>query len=123
MDEVPPLCECLHFAGWCIADFVSFHKRCGAPAFVTPYRTEHDGTIEAWLLRNLGEFVYFAMPELTPNVYTQLADVCVQMRRPHYFNVHILPPGYVVPAGRYRTASGDVICGNYAWTTERRTAP
>jgi hypothetical protein len=71
----------------------------------------------------LGEFVYFAMPELAPDVPTRLADVCAQVRRPRYFNVQILPPGYSAPAGRRRSASGDVSWGNYAWTTERRTTP
>jgi hypothetical protein len=123
MDEVPPLDECLQFAGWGIADFVSFHERCSAPTFVTPYRREHDGALEAWVLRNLGEFVYFAMPELAPRVLTQLTDVCARVHRPRYFNVQILPPGYGAPAGRRRLATGDVIWGNYAWTTERRTAP
>jgi hypothetical protein len=123
LDEIPPLDECLHFAGWGIADFVSFHERCRAPTFVAPYDAEHDGALEAWVLRNLGEFVYFARPELAPDVQTQLADVCALVRRPHYLNVQILPPGYGMPAGRHRTASGNVIWGTYAWTTERRTAP
>jgi hypothetical protein len=123
LDDIPPFDECLHFAGWGIAEFVSFHDRCRTPTFVTSYNAEQDGALEAWVLCNLGEFVYFAMPELAPEVQTQLADVCAQVRRPHYYNVQILPPGYGVPAGRHRTASGDVIWGNYAWTTERRTAP
>src|SRR5713101_8714809 len=123
MDEVPPHDECLHFAGWGIAEFVSFHERCSAPTFVTPYQIERDGALEEWVLGNLGEFVYFAMPELAPNAQTQLADVCAQVRDPHYLNVQILPPGYAAPAGRRRTTSGDVVWGNYAWTTERRTAP
>jgi hypothetical protein len=123
MDEIPPLEECLHFAGWGIATFVSFHERCSAPSFVTPYRVTRDGALEEWVLRNLGEFVYFAMPELAPDMQTQLADVCAQVRRPRYFNVQILPPGYAAPAGRHRTASGDVVWGDYAWSTERRTAP
>jgi hypothetical protein len=120
---LPPLDECLHFAGWGIADFVAFHERCRAPSFVSPYRVEHDGALEAWVLCNLGEFVYFAMPELAPDVPTQLADVCAQVRRPRYFNVQILPPGYGAPAGRRRSAAGDVLWGAYAWMTERQPAP
>lgn len=123
MDMIPPLDECLHFAGWGIADFVSFHTRCSALTFVTPYQGERDGVLEAWVLCNLGEFVYFAMPELAPDVQTQLAEVCAHVRHPQYLNVQILPPGYAALAGRRRSASGDVIWGNYAWTSQRRVAP
>jgi hypothetical protein len=123
LDETPPLDECLHFAGWRIADFVSFQERCQALSFVRPYRVEQDGLLEEWVLCNLGEFVYFAMPELSPDVPTQLADICAQVRGPRYLNVQILPPGYAAPAGRRRSASGDVIWGAYAWTTGRRTTP
>jgi hypothetical protein len=122
LDEMPPLDECLHFAGWGIADFVAFDERCRTPTFVTPYRPEQDGALEAWVLCNLGEFVYFAMPELAPDVQTHLAEVCARVRRPRYFNVQILPPGYAAPAGRRRSAAGDVIWGTYAWMTERRPA-
>jgi hypothetical protein len=52
----------------------------------------------------------------------QLAEICVQVRSPRYFNVQILPPGYAALAGRRRSASGDVIWGAYAWRTERQTA-
>jgi hypothetical protein len=121
LDEIPPFDECLHFAGWSTADFVSFNERCRAPSFIRPYRVEEDGALEEWVLCNLGEFVYFAMPELAPDVLKQLADVCAQVRGPRYFNVQILPPGYAAPAGRRRSASGDVLWGAYAWTTERRT--
>jgi hypothetical protein len=107
LDDIPPFDECLHFAGWSIAYFMAFHKRCRAPSFVTPYDAEQVGALEAWVLRNLGEFVYFAMPEVAPDVPTQLADVCAQVRRPRYFNLQILPPGFAAPAGRRRTASGD----------------
>jgi hypothetical protein len=63
------------------------------------------------------------MPELAPNVQTQLADVCAQVHGPRYFNVQILPPGYTAPARRHHSASEDVIWGDYTWTTERRTTP
>lgn len=119
LDALPPPRECLHFAGWGIEDFRAFHERCTAPACVTPYRAEHDGLLEGWVLRNLGEFVYFSMPDLAPEIRSQLGDVCAQVRYPLYYNVLVLPPGYVSLAGRYRTPSGDIIWGNYAWRAER----
>jgi hypothetical protein len=120
LDDIPLLTECLQFASWSIEEYASFRERCRSSAFVTPYHDEQDGTLEEWVLRNLGEFVYFALPELAADVQTELAEVCAQVRRPHYFNVQILPPGYHAPAGRERTAAGDVVWGVSAWRTERR---
>ncbi|HZC07106.1 MAG TPA: hypothetical protein VE338_15835 [Ktedonobacterales bacterium] len=120
MDEMPSLDECLRFASWYIADFTAFQERCTSSAFVTPFNAAEDGLLEAWVLRNLGEFVYFALPELASDVRTRLADLCALTRRPRYFNVQILKPGYIPPAGRRRAASGEVIWGAYAWATERR---
>lgn len=121
LDELPPLQECLHFAGWFTADYSAFYKRCSSPSLVTPYHVEQDGLLEEWILRNAGEFVYFSMPELAPDVHSSLADVCARVSSPIYYNVLILPPGYPPPAGRYRAASGEVIWGNHAWRTERDT--
>ena len=61
-----PFDESLHFAGWGSADFVSFDSHCWASTCVTPYDAEQEGALEAWVMCDLGEFVYFAMPELTP---------------------------------------------------------
>jgi hypothetical protein len=122
IDELPRSWECLHFAGWGIDDFVAFHERCIAPGFVTPFNAEQDRLVEDWVLRSLGEFVYFSMPELAPDVRAHLADVCARVSGPRYYNVQILPPGYAPPAGRYRAPSGTVIWGNYAWRVDRRTS-
>lgn len=121
LDEVPSFEECLHFAGWGIADFVAFRDRCCAPAFVTPYHAEQDGLLEEWVLRNLGEFVYFSLPELASEALLHLAEICALAPCPCYFNVQILPPGYVASSGRYRSPAGDVIWGNYAWSAEQKT--
>lgn len=119
LDEASSTLSSLMFAEWNIADYAAFHVRCTTSAFVTPYAPERDGLLEGWILGNIGEFVYFAMPELARRVLTELADVCAIVRRPQLFNVLILPPGYGAPAGRYRSREGTVIWGNYAWSATR----
>lgn len=123
LDALPPLHECLHFAGWFTTSYSAFLERCSSASFVAPYRPAHDGLLESWVLCNLGEFVYFSMPDLAPDIRVHLAELCARVTSPIYYNVLILPPGYGSPAGRYRTASGDVIWGNYAWRTERFIRP
>ncbi|HEX8032448.1 MAG TPA: hypothetical protein VF510_01300 [Ktedonobacterales bacterium] len=121
LDEACSRHSSLMFAGWGIAQYAAFQACCTSPAFVTPYEPERDGLLEGWILANIGEFVYFAMPALAGQLLAELADVCALVREPRFFNVLILPPGYSAPAGRYRSADGDVIWGNYAWTTARHT--
>lgn len=122
LDAAPAVSECLHYAGWMVDDYVAFAERCSAPSFVTPYDSARDHAVEEWVLRNLGEFVYLAMPEPAPNVQILLPTICAQVREPRYYNVHILPPGYGAPAGRFHDANGDVIYGNYLWTTQRHAS-
>lgn len=119
LDEAASHIGNLVFAGWGIADFGAFQARCMSPAFVRPYVPERDGLLEHWILASIGEFVYFAMPELAAGVIFELADVCTMVSGPHFFNVLVLPPGYGAPAGRYRSQEGNVIWGNYPWTTVR----
>lgn len=112
--------DCLAFAGWNLETTASFVARCTGSAFMRPYSQEIDGTLEQWLLCNLGEFVYFAMPELAADVLAQIPSVCALVREPRYGNVLILPPGYTMPYGRARNATGNVVWGNYRWATQKK---
>lgn len=112
--------DCLTFAGWGLETYASFVARCSSPAFVSSYSKKSDATLEEWLVCNLGEFVYFAMPELAADVLAQIPSTCALVREPRYCNVLILPPGYTAPGGRYRNADGKVIWGNHRWTTQQK---
>ena len=119
-DEAPSCLACLHYAGWSLEDYTSFAARCMAPAFVHPYHQEADGLLEEWLTRNLGEFVFFAMPELASELFSLIPATCALAREPRYCNVLILPPGYKAPGGRCRDAMGKVIWGNNRWNTRTK---
>ncbi|HEY7355547.1 MAG TPA: hypothetical protein VH590_03740 [Ktedonobacterales bacterium] len=120
LDEAPSCFACLHYAGWSLETYMSFAARCMAPAFVSPYHQKTDGLLEEWLICSLGEFVYFAMPELASEVLSLIPAACALVREPRYYNVLILPPGYKAPGGRYRGAAGEIIWGHYRWNTRAK---
>jgi hypothetical protein len=120
LDDTPLAGRCLAFPGWSLEEIVEFAARCMAPGFVKPFLRERDGPMERWVACNLGEFVYFAMPELAAGTLADLPAAQASVAAPMFLNVLILPPGYGAPAGRYRAESGTVIWGNYAWASTRR---
>ena len=124
LDDAPPPNACVEFAGWSLEDIANFVERCRSAAFITPYHRpgppHREGPLESWLAGNLGEFVYFAMPELAADALARLTTIRTLVRKPIYLNVLILPPGYGAPAGRYVDDEGAVIWGNYPWITVRR---
>lgn len=123
LDNAPDFQRCLAFPGWGLEDIAAFVARCNSPAFVMPYRREHpyrDGPLERWLVSNLGEFVYFAMPELAAETIAMLPETRKLVQAPVFYNVLILPPGYRVQAGRHHDSAGNIIWGNYPWITTRK---
>lgn len=117
-----PLAErCLCFAGWHVRDYADFYARCQSPAIPTPYDAQLQGRVEEWILGSLGEFIYFAMPELAASALKALPDVCRRVNRPIFYNVTILPPNFGAPAGRTHRAK-DIVWGNYPWQSARRMA-
>lgn len=119
LPEAPAVERCLCFAGWHVRDYANFAERCQSPAIPTPYNPEQHGLVEEWILGSLGEFIYFAMPELASETLRSLPDICRRVNRPIFYNVTILPPNYGAPAGRAHSATGDVVWGNYPWSASR----
>jgi hypothetical protein len=119
LPDAPPADDCLCFAGWHVQTYADFYARCQSPAIPTPYDQRLQGRVEEWILGSLGEFVFFAMPELAAKTLRGLADLRQRVDRPIFYNVTILPPNYGAPAGRSHNAAGQVVRGNYPWHTSR----
>lgn len=51
-----------------------------------------------WLLLGIGEFVFFAMPELAPELMSQLSDPYARFRHMRYNNILLVPPNMPVYA-------------------------
>jgi hypothetical protein len=121
LPDAPPVAKCLCFCGWTMRDHAAFLARCQSPAIPTPYDEQRHGSVEEWILGSLGEFIYFAMPELAAPTMRAMSDVCSRVHRPIFYNVTILPPNYGAPAGRTHDQVGHVLRGNYPWETRRET--
>ena len=65
-----------------------------------------------WLVCSLGEFIYFAMPELAPNIMSKLPDPYATFVHERFNNILIIPPNMPVYAN-----------GGNAWTFGRRNLP
>jgi len=64
-----------YFAGWSVTDYHDFFGRCTSAAMMRPFDPTADGSFEHWLSVNIGEFVFFAMPELASVIYQVLPRV------------------------------------------------
>jgi hypothetical protein len=115
-----PWSEVFEFAGWGLADFEAFAKRCRSEAFMTPFPLGVQGSneVEEWFAASLGEFVFFAMPELAGQTIGLFDDAVRLVRRSVYRNVVLPAPGYPDYFGRTSSADG-VIWGNMAWVISR----
>ncbi|HEY9117544.1 MAG TPA: hypothetical protein VIN11_06945, partial [Roseivirga sp.] len=56
--------EIFEFCEWRIDDISSFHKMAKSDAMRSP--VAKDETVEEWLMKSIGELVYYSLPELNP---------------------------------------------------------
>ena len=109
------------FAGWQVADFVAFSRRCASRAFTRPFAPAHDGSLEMWLAASVGEFIFCALPELAPKPIQRLGDLRRHISGDLYRNILLLPPGY--PVWGRREENNQVTWGVSAWRIERAPHP
>lgn len=106
--------EIWHFAGWSVPRYAQFYERCQSAALCTPFDPQQDESFEQWLTASFGEFVFFALPELVPDLSARLPGARATIRQALYVNILIPPPGYGLPYGRTRV-NGQVTWGNLRW--------
>ena len=113
--------KALSFAGWELEDFTNFHIRLNSPAFVSPYSKSQETSLLNWIMANIGEFVYFSMPELLH--FDPLENLVKSIMVSHtlFNNVMILPAGYSVEAGRKRMLDNSIKWGQYHWKSVAKT--
>lgn len=100
--------QALEYVWWTVEDYYDFHQLCSSPAFYTPFRRE-EWTFDHWLLISLGEFIVYAMPELVPELVSQMPGIR-QVKHRLYTNILLPPPGYPILAGR-RVIDGKIVWG------------
>lgn len=106
------------FCGWGVAHYHDFYERCKSPAMSSAFQESSDvGSFEAqsfedWLACSVGEFIFFAMPELAPALMAKLKDPYRGAANMGFNNILIVPPNMPVFA----------FAGN-AWEITRKTQP
>jgi hypothetical protein len=100
----------LHFAGWGVRDHQDFYLRCTSSTLHHPY-DEKLQQLEEWLMATLGEFVFFSMPELAPDIDEKLPRARYHIGRPLFMNILVPPTGYNPPFGR-KIVDGKIVWGN-----------
>lgn len=85
--------DCLDFSSWDVEDHVRFYTLC-TTAVPNPYDPEGTASgFESWLCCSLGEFVFFAMPELARGLIERLDDPARDLVHVYWNNILLLPPG------------------------------
>lgn len=108
--------DILEFCEWPLDKYVDFGEMLRSDRMVTPYDEESDveGMMEDWLIRNMGEFVYYSLPDLNPE-HDKLKAMFKGIEiRPLYENVVCPPPGYP-PRGGKIDIDGEVKWGYHRW--------
>lgn len=108
--------DILEFCDWPLEKYASFCEMLGSERMVTPFDEDSDidGLMEDWLIRNMGEFVYYSLPDLNPEqakLKALFKDIEI---RPLYENVVCPPPGYPARGGRIEI-NGESKWGYHRW--------
>lgn len=106
-DYLEPPDGILHFAGWTTQQHHEFFNMCQSPALLNPYTG--DGDFENWLVTGIGEFIFFAMPDLAGTLLSRLGNPYQHFNHSRYNNIMIFPPNMPVYAN-----------GGNAWKFKRR---
>lgn len=72
-----------------------FNALCHSDALLNPCYEEN---IEHWLLLSMGEFVFFALPEMASKITSHLQHPYQHFKHSYYNNILIIPPNFPVYA-------------------------
>lgn len=87
-----------NFAGWEAPDYHAFLEMCASPCMLHPFDCGGDLGFNDWLACGVGEFIYYAMPELAREVVAAAAVFHTERDHILYNNISLLPPNMPVYA-------------------------
>lgn len=87
--------DILTFYEWDIDTYNNFANLCKSDALPNPLGDER---LENWLILGIGEFVFFAMPELASEIMTKLENPYIYFKHDYYNNIMVIPPNFPVYA-------------------------
>lgn len=86
----------LAFYDWNAETYHGFYERC-CSRYTSSYSVHMDKmSLERWLVYGLGEFVFYAMPQLAPDLMPRLADPYGKFTQVMYSEVLLTPPNMPV---------------------------
>ena len=105
--------DIFHFCDWRVAHYHEFYDYCRSPAMPRAYdKNGEPGSFEDWLKCSIGEFIFFAMPELAEPFMSKLKDPHEGLEHMSFNNILLVPPNMPVHAN-----------GGNAWKMTRRNEP
>lgn len=108
--------EILEFCGWSIRNFAELLTMSTSSLLGSPLKD--DEPVEEWLMRSVGELIYFSLSDLNPehekifNIFSRFS-INANMQ-----NVVCLPPGYPQVGGRL-VKEGKITWGIHRWPKKR----
>lgn len=87
--------DILTFCDWDVDTYNDFAKLCKSAALPNPL---DDELLETWLVLGIGEFIFFAMPDLASEIMTKLENPYIYFKHTYYSNIMVIPPNFPVYA-------------------------
>ena len=87
--------DILTFYEWDSDTYSNFDNLCKSTALPNPLYEEQ---LETWLILGIGEFVFFAMPDLAFEIMTKLENPYIYFNHTYYNNIMVIPPNVPVYA-------------------------
>lgn len=87
--------EVLAYYQWDEETHEQFHSFCHSDALLNPCYQEN---LEQWLLLSMGEFIFFALPVLAPQILAKLQEPYQHFKHSYYNNILVIPPNFPIYA-------------------------
>jgi hypothetical protein len=104
--------EILEFCGWTARQYSDLLEMSRSKLLGTPLSEDED--VEDWLIRSIGELIFFSLKDLNPE-HERLEAIFKRFGISAYMNnVVCIPPGYPKICGRVRN-NGELQWGHHRW--------
>ena len=97
------------YCGWSVTEYHRFFELCCSASMPNAFQEDNEMSFQDWLSCSIGEFIYFAMPELAMPIMSKLKAPYVDVNHIHFNNLLIVPPNMPVYAN-----------GGNAWDVNRK---
>lgn len=87
----------IEFCEWHVSTYVNFEEHCRSEGLQNPYDpARHERGFEDWLIVSLGEFIFYAMPQLASEIVSKLHKPYTYFHHITYNNIMVIPPNMPV---------------------------